>query len=273
MRRDDPTTLTNRIIKACNVPRGLDLPEITAQVQAASTVVCATARLLVAAGRLHRAGSRKLYRYFAQAHQAAQYQQVFAAEREEIQKAKLRRKQDRANAARRNALRRAKGLPPLPPNAQVRIHGSDRYTARILELCARPGGMGCSEIKAAIQAPLGTISNKLRKLSQAGTLHRRGEPRQYRYFTHQAHAEAWEHGQASKPAAAPKPKHGPPITIGTSKAKAAGQPNIADATRVTWPAHVQVQRAPVCRDNRYTFTPPPGWKGELMQEWQQRRRA
>lgn len=272
MPRTDPTTLTNRIIKACNVPRGLDLPEITAQVQAAATVVCSTARLLVAAGRLHRAGTRKLYRYFAQAHQAAHYQQVFAAEREQIEQAKLQRRKDRQNAARRSA----RGLPPLPPesatNLAMGIRVSDRYTVRILELCARPSGVLCSDIKAAIPAPVGTLSNKLRKLSEAGKLHRRGEPRRYRYFTHESHASAWEHGQQTGHTRS-KPKHGPALTIGRSKAKAAGQISIAEATTVTIPPHVQVQRAPTPRDDRFTFTPPPGWKGELVQEWEQRRNA
>lgn len=275
MRRDDPTTLTNRIIRACNVPRGLDLPEITSQVQAAATVVCATARLLVDAGRLHRAGTCKLYRYFAQAHQAAHYAQIFAAEREQILQAKLQRKQDRQNAARRLARRLARGLPPRPPTSPMaqamRIHGSDIYTARLLELCAQPGGVLCSEIKAAIPAPPGTLSNKLRKLSEAGTLHRRGQPRHYRYFTHQAHADAW---QPAKPKRKPaKPKHGPALTIGRSKPKSAGQISIAAATTVTMPPHVQVQRAPTPRDDRFTFTPPPGWKGELTREWEERRAA
>lgn len=40
---------------------------------------------------------------------------------------------------------------------------------------------------------------------------------------------------------------------------------------IIWPEHVQVQRAPTPRDDRFSFTPPPGWKGQITQDWMNRR--
>ena len=82
-----------------------------------------------------------------------------------------------------------------------------------------------------------------------------------------------------RPKAEPKPRkarqvrpcQGPALTVKPRKAKASVLDSIAHATTVTWPDHVQVQRAPVCRDERFTFTPPPGWRGEFGREWERKR--
>jgi hypothetical protein len=190
----DPTTLTNRIVKACSGPRGLDLPEIQQQVEAnASTVYAIVRILIVKQARLHRAGSRKLFRYFAHEQHARNYSAAFEQERERVKAAKVRRKLDKANA-KSAAQRRSAGIAP-------------------------------------------------------------------------------RNGTGAQPRPKTKTKHGPALTIGKSKAKAEAPLSIAHATTVTWPAHVQVQRAPTPRDDRFAFTPPPGWKGELASEWDQRRKT
>lgn len=76
--------------------------------------------------------------------------------------------------------------------------------------------------------------------------------------------------QVAKTPRCAKPKQGRAITIGN---KAAGSTQIERNASVTWPAHVQVQRAPVCRDTRFTFNPPPDWQGEFTREWRERRSA
>jgi hypothetical protein len=200
MRHDDPSTLTNRIIRACNVTRGLSLPEIYTKVGGDGPTACAIARLLVERGRLFRAGTRKLFRYFAQQAHAEAYEQVFKQERERIEEAKAIRKRQRQKATRK-AQRRAAGL-PTP----------------------------CTTNRAQTQP---------KKTSQ---------PRR------QGHAG-----------------HGPALTVSKRKAKAPALESVAHATTVTWPAHVQVQRTPTPTDDRYTFTPPPGWVGEFGREWRKNR--
>jgi len=37
------------------------------------------------------------------------------------------------------------------------------------------------------------------------------------------------------------------------------------------PAHVRVQVIPHCVDQRFTFTPPPGWVGQITADWLARR--
>jgi hypothetical protein len=37
------------------------------------------------------------------------------------------------------------------------------------------------------------------------------------------------------------------------------------------PPHVKVQRLPSGKDERFSFTPPPGWRGAITQDWLNRR--
>jgi len=185
---------------------------------------------------------------------------------------------------------------------------------KILQCCATPAGMSQVEVRAATQGKPATIATVLPALLRAGQLHRAGTRKNYRYFTHRAHATAYadrlpQHleerarqrkeerrqyirdrraakrqaqglppsrqykAKQPKAAAPAKPrrsaKAGRASTLGP---KQAGQ-SIAGATTVTWPAHVHVQRAPTPRDDRFAFVPPPGWRGDFIREWQQRRRA
>lgn len=237
--------------KLCSVPQGRAMLELLPLCSAAKATILAKLPEMVGLGQLHRAGTRKRYRYFThRAHRDAwekQQQQQAATEAQ---------------------------APQLDPR--------DHYTLPIQQACSKPCGYNLPGITQATGAPAGTLANKLLKLVDAGRLHRRGTIRKYIYFTHLHHAQAWDRGEAPAPAArqqpqAPRhsarpPKHGPALTIG-SKAKASGQASVAEATTVTWPAHVKVQRAPVCRDTRFTFDPPPGWRGEFGREWQQKRRG
>jgi len=45
------------------------------------------------------------------------------------------------------------------------------------------------------------------------------------------------------------------------------------ATPAVVPPGVRVQVCPSGRDQRYTFTPPPGWRGTITRDWIERRQA
>lgn len=192
-RKPDPNSLTNRIIQACAVPRGLDMPAIYAATQGSRATIGVMVPQLAGQGRLYRAGRRKMYRYFANAADALAYSQVFEQEFKAATAERIKRTRQRYEE------KRAKARAPVKP-------------------------------------------------------------------------------KTSKPAKAKsgrKPKHGPTITVSTSKAKAKAeaQPSIAAATTVTYPKNYKKTVREMPEDTRFTFTPPPGWKGELMQDWQQRRSA
>lgn len=40
---------------------------------------------------------------------------------------------------------------------------------------------------------------------------------------------------------------------------------------VVWPEHIQIQKVPAGRDTRFTFDPPPGWRGQITEDWMNRR--
>lgn len=237
--------------RLCSVPLGRSLPELLPLCAAAKATLLYKLPAMVSAGELHRGGTRRNYRYFT--HRA-----------DLIQWTKAQFDQAAAAAA-----------------AGPRLDPRDRHTLAIERACSAPTGATLPDIARATGASLGTLGGKLPKLVEAGRLLRRGTPRTYRYFTLLAHAQAWDRGEAPPPVqptqSQAKPartrKHGAPITIKGSKARAAGDIRLAEAATVTIPAHVQIQRAPTPRDDRFTFTPPPGWKGELTREWEQRRRA
>lgn len=185
-------------------------------------------------------------------------------------------------------------------------------TNRIVQACNAESGCAMADIIAATGGHPPSVNATVPLLIRRGVLHRVGTRMLMRYFARAEHAQAYvevfklerekaalakkqrraayyaakrrEAGQTPrartpkppaqpKPRKAAKPKHGPTITMRKAKPKAAGEVSIAHATTVTWPEHVQVQRAPVRHDERYTFTPPPGWRGELVRQWEERRAA
>lgn len=43
--------------------------------------------------------------------------------------------------------------------------------------------------------------------------------------------------------------------------------------KIVWPDHVKVQVIPTGKDERYSFAPKPGWKGQITRDWYDRRLA
>lgn len=53
----------------------------------------------------------------------------------------------------------------------------------------------------------------------------------------------------------------------TNRAK---EPEAPKAKKIVWPEHVKVQAIPT-PPPRFAFTPPPGWRGQITQDWMDRR--
>jgi ribosomal protein L44E len=105
-------TLSTRIIEACTVPAGLCLSELAAAVGDHADIVNTMAGLLVRQGRLHKAGVRRFFRYFATLAHAEAWDLVA----EDDYKARMRAS---AVAKRQRKAERARtggpvGRPPVP---------------------------------------------------------------------------------------------------------------------------------------------------------------
>lgn len=182
---------------------------------------------------------------------------------------------------------------------------------KIIDLCADEKGKTQPEIIALTGGKVPTINTMLPAMILKGQIHRAGTRKNYRYFTHQAHADAYTETlpqlladlaairkqrlhkyradryakqRAARPAtpkAPPKPKkqrtqaarprrtrkaHGPALSRGHKLPL----DRLPETATVTCPAHVQVQRIPHGEDQRFRFTPPPGWCGEFMRDWKKR---
>ena len=180
---------------------------------------------------------------------------------------------------------------------------------RIIAACSAERGMAMGEIMQATQGHPPSVSATVPQLVHRGLLHRVGTRMLMRYFAHAHHAQAYtpvfkeERAAAAlakkerakdrararyaanrqtvatvKPKTPPKPKkprtpRARPPREPVVKVRKFSLEQLPPTATVTWPAHVQVQRAPVCRDTRFTFTPPEGWVGEFGKEWQERRGA
>lgn len=170
--------------------------------------------------------------------------------------------------------------------------------AVILKACSDPKGIALPDLSALIDRHSTCTLSIMYPLRKAGVIHKAGFQRYARYFTdaaaaqiYQAESERQRDAEAKQKAAilaplptdrvkkskaekAPKPakakKEPVPITI--SSPKTASIKSTRDAT-VTWPAHVKVQKAPDFKDTRFTFDPPPGWKGQITADWMDRRLA
>lgn len=105
-------TLSARIIEACTVPAGLCLSELAAAVDDHADTVNTLAGLLVRQGRLHKAGVRRYFRYFATLAHAEAWdlvaEDVYMAMMKESAKRKRQRKAERARTG------GPVGRPPVP---------------------------------------------------------------------------------------------------------------------------------------------------------------
>lgn len=166
--------------------------------------------------------------------------------------------------------------------------------AKILALCSKPEGMSLKELRVAIDRQSRTTMSIANPLLARGDLHGAGITYFTRYFTHKEHADAFaliaeaEHQKhlarklderraqwraknerdTEKKRKEPKAKkEGKPVL---RQSKPYVPPTVRKA-QIIWPDHVQVQRIPTAQDTRFTFDPPPGWKGEITRDWMDHR--
>lgn len=186
--------------------------------------------------------------------------------------------------------------------------GPTTLTNRIVAACSGERGLAMGEITRATNGHPPSVAAIVPLLVRQGALHRVGTHMLMRYFAHAHHAEAYapvfkeeraaaalskkDRANARKrelyaqrqAVATPKPKDPPkPKKPRTPRARPPREPKVKvrklsleqlpPTAAVTWPAHVQVQRAPTPVDTRFAFIPPPGWVGEFSREWQERRGA
>lgn len=186
------------------------------------------------------------------------------------------------------------------------------HKSAILEICGKQEGATMAEISRHINRSANVTTAVMVPLIKNGLIHKAGIRMWYRYFTNPAaaaefekrapellaqhrkkqreielerqrayyhahkekfHAKDRERYRAkkkAKPEPAPKrveivlPRHARSVT---DKLQASPQ------ATVTWPDSVKVQRLPCGRDTRFTFDPPKGWKGQITQDWMDRRLA
>lgn len=166
--------------------------------------------------------------------------------------------------------------------------------AKILALCGTPQGMSLKELRVAIDRQSRTTMSIANPLLARGDLHSAGITYFTRYFTHKEHADAFaliaeaEHQKhlakklderraqwraknqrdTEKKRKEPKAKKERKQALRQTKPYVAAEPKKA---KVIWPEHVQVQRIPTPQDTRFTFDPPPGWRGEITRDWMNHR--
>lgn len=182
--------------------------------------------------------------------------------------------------------------------------------AKVRELCARDTGASLREVADAIERPLNVASTYVVKLTKIGESVKVGCHGEYRYFMDRAKAaefdlqakadrakqlEESEKRKRASRAKAERDKRAriraerglPPYdpnarsTRAKKPAKQAAQPRkrqepvdikkLHQSATVVWPEHIQIQKVPSGRDTRFTFDPPPGWRGQITKDWMNRR--
>ncbi len=168
---------------------------------------------------------------------------------------------------------------------------------QIVESCKTPAGLTASEAANALGDDTHKITSLIWSLIRKGRLFKSGVHRHYRYFTSKEDADAWNliaedaykaarlavkqrqkearrtgnpPGRPSDQKTKPKPKPVPIVLRSAGKSKKMDKIKSQNAN-VTWPDHVKVQFAPQHKDSRFSFDPPPGWKGQITQDWMDRR--
>lgn len=182
----------------------------------------------------------------------------------------------------------------------------------IIELCKKEGGATMAEIAQCIDRSSKVATAVMVPLIKNGVIHKAGIKQFYHYFTdplaaaefekvapdlyaqHQeeqkervrASNRAYYHANREKFRAKdraryqvkvkskPAKEHRKPEIVLTKKSR-----NVTDKLQavpeatVTWPEHVKVQKLPCGRDTRFTFDPPPGWRGAITEDWMNQRLA
>lgn len=249
-----PDIHSAEIEQLCSVPVGRTQPELLQLSGICLATINSKLPKMVDRGQLHRVGTRKHYRYFRHEVHAAAW---------------LQAQKDAASASKAR-----------------KAGGQDRYTPAILQACNVPNGLAPVQVAAATGAHISTLCSKLPELVDAGKLRRVAHGKRWRYVTEAAHIPATGAPAvaaapfplapaknaptgAARPAALPKRGRGKEITnLGKKRPPLDKLP---EGGQVTWPAGVRVTVAPTPRDTRFTFDPPPGWKGEFGREWERKR--
>ena len=176
---------------------------------------------------------------------------------------------------------------------------------KIIQSCDRPEGLSLQDICATLDKKVTTMSTMVCDLVKRGRLYRMGSPRFMRYFAIEADAIAWEptakanyaamierarianndrrnaKRRKNRPVGRPvKVKEPKPVKLAAPKA-AAYKPTPIVITQVRakvetkpvtvfWPDTVKVQEIPT-PPPRFAFQPEPGWRGQISQDWMDRR--
>lgn len=172
-------------------------------------------------------------------------------------------------------------------------------TARILKACQVAAGLSLSELATATNDSADNCNTIAGILVRSGRLYQSGVVRYFRYFTNKADADAWdlvaeddrkarmkesarlkrqrkaERARTGKPVGRPplpkveKPPKKKRVELVLQRSESV-KPAPKAAT-VTWPENVKVTIAPQHKDSRYSFEPPPGWKGQITRDWMESR--
>lgn len=117
-------------------------------------------------------------------------------------------------------------------------------------------GLNTQKVANALRASCNRASTVLCQLMRAGQVQRRCPGGR-------APAHWWLAGQGPKVqtvSTAPRTSSQPPARLSLP----------ADAPAIV-PQGLQVTVCPSGRDTRFTFTPPPGWRGQITHDWRARR--
>jgi hypothetical protein len=136
-------------------------------------------------------------------------------------------------------------------------------TQRIIDwLADHPAGGLPGTIAEALGLPKGIVSSLLSNIAADG--HAVGRPAPKGKAVRRLHYWAPQH----------LPPLPPPAAAPLVRAKPARLPSLAPAVFADAPVDYSRAVVTVCpsgQDHRFSFTPPPGWRGTITRDWQERR--
>lgn len=171
-------------------------------------------------------------------------------------------------------------------------------TETIRKTCDKKNGAAMAEIREAIDRDSQHCAAMVNHCVQRGFIFKAGVRAHLRYFLNPEDRDAFAlvaeklHADECKAAKLAKqqrrrewyaarvaamPKKEKVVKVKPAKQKKAklliqraAKPQEVPA-QIIWPEHVQVQRIPTPKDTRFTFEPPPGWRGEITRDWMDHR--
>jgi len=178
--------------------------------------------------------------------------------------------------------------------------GDDFFMSnQVIALCRSSPGLTCVEIADRLRKDYDNVRTAIRRMLKTGEICRVGKGKNFRYYADKAaadvaqeqaikaHAEHVERMRCKKQEARnearrlqrekaqkkaqSKPKKvtdKKPETIRITSHKK--QPSAPVNAVIVWPEHVAVQVIPT-PPPRFSFTPPPNWRGQITNDWMDRR--